>query len=62
MVESLEVAVEKIRLAELVRWLHLLETSPGAQQVTQLRLRKRFDDAELFDATLLLNRYRAGDQ
>jgi len=57
--ESLEVEVEKVQLAELVRWLYAIDRAPGAQQVTQLRLRKRFDNRELFDVTLLLVRYRA---
>jgi len=61
LLESLEVAVESVRLAELVRWLYLLETSPGAHQVSQLRLRKRFDDQELFDATLEVIRFRGGE-
>jgi len=57
--ESLEVEVEKVQLAELVRWLYAIDRAPGAQQVTQLRLRKRFDNRELFDVTLLLVRYRS---
>jgi len=56
--ESLEVDAEKLQLGELVRWLYALERASGAQQVTQLRLRKRFDNSELFDVTLLLVRYR----
>lgn len=55
--ESLEVVAEKLSLTELVRWLFLLETSPGANQVTQLRMRKRFDDKELFDVTLAVVRF-----
>ncbi len=57
--ESLEAAAEKISLEELVRWLYAIENSSGGLQVSQLRLRKRFDNPEQFDATLLLVRYRA---
>jgi len=59
--ESLEVEAEKLELGELVRWLYAIEHAPGAPQVTQLRLRKRFDQRELFDVTLLVVRYRSGE-
>jgi len=59
--ESLEVGVEKASLEELIRWLYALENAPGGQKVVQLRLRKRFDNRELFDATLSVVRYRPGE-
>ena len=56
--ESLEVAFERVSLEELVRWLFALENASGGQQLHQLRMRKRFDDPEMFDVTLQLVRYR----
>jgi len=59
--ESLEVEAEKLQLNELVRWLYAIKHAAGVPQVTQLRLRKRFDQRELFDVTLLVVRYRSGE-
>lgn len=50
--ESVEVRLEKIRLDQVVRLLYAVETADALLQVKNLRLKTRFDDRTLFDATM----------
>ncbi len=55
--ESVEVKLERIRLDQLVRLLHAVETSKGLLQTAQMRIKTRFDDPSQLDAVLTLNSY-----
>jgi general secretion pathway protein M len=50
--ESVEVRLEKIRLDQVIRLLYAVDTADALLQVKNMRLRTRFDDRSLFDATL----------
>jgi general secretion pathway protein M len=50
--ESVEVRLEKIRLDQVVRLLYAVDTADALLQVKNLRLKTRFDDRTLFDATM----------
>ncbi len=47
--KTVEVKMEKVRLAELVRYLYQIENSPELLRIKQLQLRPRFDDPDLLD-------------
>jgi hypothetical protein len=49
---SREVRLEKIRLDQVVRLLYAVDTADALLQVKNLRLKTRFDDRTLFDATM----------
>jgi general secretion pathway protein M len=50
--ESVEVRLEKIRLDQVIRLLYAVDTADALLQVKNLRLKTRFDDRTLFDATM----------
>ena len=50
--ESVEIRLEKIRLDQLIRLLYAVDTADALLQVKNLRLKTRFDDRTLFDATM----------
>jgi general secretion pathway protein M len=52
--ESVEVRLEKIRLDQVIRLLYAVDTADALLQVKNLRLRTRFDDRSLFDATMTI--------
>lgn len=51
---SVEMRVEKIDLAGLVRFVEAIETGPHMAVTTRLRIKARFDDPALLDTTLLV--------
>ncbi len=50
--ESVEIRVEKVRLEQVVRLLHAVESADALVRVKSLRLRNRFDDKSKLDAVL----------
>lgn len=58
--EQVEVKFERLRLDQLVRFLHALDGAEGALQVGSLKVRKRFDDKTLLDATLVVSAFAKG--
>ena len=50
--ESVEVRLEKIRLDQVIRLLYAVDAADALLHVKNLRLKTRFDDRTLFDATL----------
>lgn len=50
--ESVEVRLEKVRLDQVIRLLYAVDTADALLQVKNLRLKTRFDDRTLFDATM----------
>lgn len=55
--EAIEVKLEKIRLDQLVRFLHALETAEIYLPVKHLRAKPRFDKRSLLDATLIISHF-----
>jgi len=55
--ESVEVRLEKIRLDQVVRFLYAVDTADALMQVKNLRLKTRFDNRTLFDATLTVSAF-----
>lgn len=51
---SVEMRVEKVDLNGLVRFIEAIETGPHMAATARLRIKTRFDDAALLDATLLV--------
>jgi len=49
--------MEKIRLPDLVRYLHQVENSPELLRVKQIQIRPRFDDADLLDVRFQVSAY-----
>ncbi len=56
---SVEMRVEKLDMKSLVDFLAGLEEKDGSVQVRKLRIKKRFDDPSLLDATLLVSTLEA---
>lgn len=54
---AVEVRVEKIRLSDLVQYLFQVENSPHLLRVKQLRIRPRFDNADLLDVRFQVAAY-----
>ncbi len=54
---AVEIKMEKVRLAELVRYLYQVETSPELLRVKQLQIRSRFDDPDLLDVRFQVSAY-----
>jgi len=52
--ESVEIRLEKIRLAQVIRLLYAVDSADALLQVKNLRLKTRFDDRTLFDATMTI--------
>ncbi len=46
---TVEIKMEKVRLAELVRYLFQVENSPELLRIKLLQIRPRFDDPDLLD-------------
>jgi general secretion pathway protein M len=53
--ERVEIKLEKLRLPELVRLLHALETAAAPLRVTTLRVTTRFEDRNLLDVSALIS-------
>jgi len=56
--ESAELKLEKIYLDELILLLHDMETGQLYLHVKNLRIKPRFEDADLLDASLQISTYR----
>lgn len=56
--ESVEVRLERIRLAQLVQLLYAIDTAPAYLKVKTLRIKPRFDDKTQIDAVLTVASYR----
>lgn len=52
--ESVEIRLEKIRLDQLIRLLYAVDSADALLQVKNLRLKTRFDNRTLFDATMIV--------
>lgn len=55
--ETVEARFEKIRLDQLVRLLHAIERADACLQTDGLKVRARFEDATLLDATLTVSAF-----
>jgi general secretion pathway protein M len=55
--ESVEIKLEKLRLDQLVRFLYGIESAEAYLQVKNLRVRTRFDDRSLLDATMTISSF-----
>jgi general secretion pathway protein M len=55
--ESVEIKLEKLRLDQLVHFLYGIESADAYLQVKNLRVRTRFDDRSLFDATMTISSF-----
>lgn len=53
--EAVEIKLEKIQLRQLVQLLYQIESAQAYLQVKNLRLKTRFDDRTLLDATLTVS-------
>jgi general secretion pathway protein M len=53
--EAVEIKLEKIQLKQLVQLLYQIETAQAYLQIKNLRLKTRFDDRTLLDATLTVS-------
>ncbi|MHB8763576.1 MAG: type II secretion system protein GspM [Deferrisomatales bacterium] len=58
---GVEIKMEKIRLRELVQYLHEVENSPELLRVKQLQVRPRFDDADLLDVRFQVSAYELSE-
>lgn len=52
--ESVEIRLERIDLAQLVRFLYAIESSDAALQTKSMRLKPRFDNRAQLDAVLVI--------
>jgi general secretion pathway protein M len=55
--ESVEIRLEKIKLDQMVRLLHAIESAEAYLQVKNLRIRTRFDNRALLDVVLTVSSY-----
>lgn len=55
--ESVEIKLEKLHLDQLVRFLYGIESADAFMQVRNLRVRTRFDDRSLLDATMTISSF-----
>ncbi len=55
--DSVEIKLENIGLAQLVRLLYAVDTGREPVQVKALRIKPRFDDRALLDAVLIFSSY-----
>jgi general secretion pathway protein M len=55
--ESVEIRVEKVRLEQVVRLLHAVESADALVRVKSLRLKNRFDDKTRLDAVLTISAF-----
>lgn len=56
---SVEMRIEKVNLRELVGFLETIEKSGTMVRTGRLRIKSRFDDPELLDATILVSALEA---
>lgn len=56
--EGVEVRLEKLQLEQLVRLLHAVDSAEALLKVQTMRIKPRFDDHNLIDATMTLAWYR----
>lgn len=56
--EGVEIKLEKLFLSQLVELLYQLESVQQQLQVSQLRIRTRFDNPEQLDTVMVLSRFR----
>lgn len=54
---TVEIKMEKVRLAELVRYLFQVENSPELLRIKLLQIRPRFDDPDLLDVRFQVAAY-----
>lgn len=55
--ESVEIKLEKLNLEQLIRFLFAVESADAYLQVKNLRVRTRFDDRSLLDATMTISSF-----
>ncbi len=53
--ESVEIRLDRLQLDQLVRFLYAVDSAEGYLQVKNLRVRTRFDDRTLLDATMAIS-------
>ncbi len=56
--ESAELKLERIYLDELIRLLYAMETADIYLQIKNLRIKPRFEDSDLLDASMQIASYR----
>ncbi len=56
--EGVEIRLEKLQLHQLVQLLYQFEQSQQMLKTSQMRVKTRFDNPELLDAVMTLNRFR----
>jgi general secretion pathway protein M len=56
--ESVEVRLERVQLAQLVRLLHLIESADSFLKVKNLRAKPRFDNRAQLDTILLVSSFQ----
>jgi general secretion pathway protein M len=55
--ERVELQLQRLRLDQLVRLLHAIDSAEACVATTQLRLRQRFDDTALLDVEITVSAY-----
>ena len=58
--ESVEVRLERIRLAQLIQLLYAIDNAQAYVKVKNLRIKPRFDDKTQIDAVMTVASYRRG--
>lgn len=53
--ESVEIRLERIGLAQLVRFLYAIDSADAALQMKSMRIKPRFDDRSLLDTVLVVS-------
>lgn len=56
--DYVDMNLQKIELIPLIQFLHSIEDSPGGVRITDLSLKKRFDNSNTLDATIRVSLYR----
>ena len=55
--EKVEMQLEKVRLDQLVRLLHAIDTAKTSLQTDSVKMRPRFEDPALLDVTLVVSSF-----
>lgn len=55
--EKVEMQLEKVRLEQLVRLLHAIDSAKSALQTDSVKMRPRFEDSALLDVTLVVSSF-----
>jgi general secretion pathway protein M len=55
--ESVEVKMEGVTLAQLVRYLHHIENSPQLLKIKRLEIKPRFDNRQILTATFRVSAF-----